>query len=398
MAGLTSVFRWLLALTLLAALVGGGLILRDARPLVTQDPPLTAAERTWALRWLASAKPRGLRDGERVTLTLSEREANILGNYLIDTLGQGRLRVQLWSGRARLAVSLGLPWNPTTQFMNLDLELVAGGRRPRIERAHLAGLPMPDGLAQTLADRLIDALDQSRLLQRVDLQPDLALLTYEWRRDALVKLGTALVSVDELGRILHYQSRLVGYGDAHPKPRTIALADLLTLVLAEAGRQAPAAAPAENRAAILALAAYVNHQRVRDPAKPADATPDPAFRSVALRGRHDLAQHFMTSATLAAQGGSALSDLLGLYKEVSDSRGGSGFSFADLAADRSGTRFGELATGEIKDALAVQQRARNGLREADIMPPIERTARGDERDGLRRRLSRHKKPKLPARR
>ena len=33
-------------------------------------------------------------------------------------------------------------------------------------------------------------------------------------------------------------------------------------------------------------------------------------------------------------------DAIGVYKEVRDSRGGSGFSFNDMAANRAGTRFG----------------------------------------------------------
>jgi uncharacterized protein YfiM (DUF2279 family) len=62
-----------------------------------------------------------------------------------------------------------------------------------------------------------------------------------------------------------------------------------------------------------------------------------------LQGRHDLAQHFAISAALAAWAGEPLANTIGLDKEVDDARGGSGFSFADLAADRAGTRFGELA-------------------------------------------------------
>jgi hypothetical protein len=368
MRRLMKVLSGLLMLVMLTALGLAVLVFLDSRPLVPQDRVLTTAERAWARDWLSSAKPRGLREGERVTLTLSEREATIIGNYLIDTLGQGRFAARLGQDRARLSASLSLPWAPGNRFMNLDLTLAGGEQLPRIEQARFAGLPLPDALAQTIADRLIDALDQSRLLKRVDLKPDLALLTYEWHRDALANVGSGLVSAQERTRILGYQETLVSYGVARPRHQTIVLADLLSLVLSQARRQPPAAAVAENRAAILALTTYVNQQVISDPTRPAT---DVAFRSVTLRARGDLAQHFMVSATLAAQGGTALADLAGLYKELSDSRGGSGFSFADLAADRSGTRFGDLATGSLNGAKAVQEAARNTLTEADIMPPIE---------------------------
>ncbi len=58
-----------------------------------------------------------------------------------------------------------------------------------------------------------------------------------------------------------------------------------------------------------------------------------------LLGRRDLAQHFFVSAHLAAMTGSAGAAAIGLAKELSDSNGGSGFSFADMAANRAGILF-----------------------------------------------------------
>ncbi|HEY7314240.1 MAG TPA: hypothetical protein VH643_33115 [Gemmataceae bacterium] len=61
--------------------------------------------------------------------------------------------------------------------------------------------------------------------------------------------------------------------------------------------------------------------------------------SPALHGRHDLAQHFSVSAALTAVSGPAAAESAGVLKEVMDSRGGSGFSFADLSADFAGIAF-----------------------------------------------------------
>jgi hypothetical protein len=59
-----------------------------------------------------------------------------------------------------------------------------------------------------------------------------------------------------------------------------------------------------------------------------------------VHGRHDLCQHFVVSCALAAVGGPEAAETAGLLKEVLDSRpGGSGFSFADLAADMAGVAF-----------------------------------------------------------
>jgi hypothetical protein len=60
-----------------------------------------------------------------------------------------------------------------------------------------------------------------------------------------------------------------------------------------------------------------------------------------LHGRRDLAQHFFVSAYLTATVGTEAANAAGLAKELLDAQGGSGFSFADLAADRAGVRFAD---------------------------------------------------------
>jgi hypothetical protein len=367
---------WLLLLVLLTILAGAALLFRDSRPLVPRDRALTEAEVSWAKGWLRQANPRGLHDGALVTLILSEQEANVLGNYLIDQIGTGRASVRLEKGLARLAVSLGLPWDPRDSFVNLQLKVVATQDRPRIEEARLAGLPLPEGLVEALTARLTEALDKSRLALHLDLAPDLALVSYEWHREAFEQVGSGLVSPEERARLLHYQEQLVRYGAGRPKGQDLVLPDLISHLLTQAHDQSDADPAAENRAAILALTAYVNRRAIREPV--VMDVKAPAFRPVVLRGRRDLSQHFMTSAALAAHGGNALADLIGLFKEVSDATGGSGFSFADLAADRAGTRFAELATGDIKGARRIQVLAQRGLTEADIMPSV---------DGLREGIS-----------
>jgi hypothetical protein len=58
-----------------------------------------------------------------------------------------------------------------------------------------------------------------------------------------------------------------------------------------------------------------------------------------MRGRRDSAQHFLVSAFLTAQHGALAAEAAGLAKELRDAQGGTGFSFADLAADKAGVLF-----------------------------------------------------------
>jgi hypothetical protein len=90
-----------------------------------------------------------------------------------------------------------------------------------------------------------------------------------------------------------------------------------------------------------------------------------------LRGRVDLAQHFLASAALSATGGAGIADAIGLSKELADSTGGSGFSFTDLAANRAGVRFGEAATSSPASAEGWRRRVRDGFAEDDVMPRVD---------------------------
>ncbi len=108
-------------------------------------------------------------------------------------------------------------------------------------------------------------------------------------------------------------------------------------------------------------------QRRLDALVPAAAdAPWPPAQVLTLHGRHDFAQHFLISALVAAEAGSPLADAVGLWKEFDDLRpGGSGFSFADLAADRAGTRFGELALAAPRQ---LHERLPRGFADAALMP------------------------------
>ncbi len=79
-----------------------------------------------------------------------------------------------------------------------------------------------------------------------------------------------------------------------------------------------------------------------------------------MRGRRDLAQHFVVSSALAAVLTPEAAEAAGLVKEISDSQGSSGFSFADLAADLAGVTFAthladsRLTLADLAESFAVR--------------------------------------------
>ncbi len=152
--------------------------------------------------------------------------------------------------------------------------------------------------------------------------------------------------------------------------REASLVDLLRVVLPVAA-ESEAAGPADDHRASLVIAAfYINDWPITWIAPDARGWPIVPPRRVTLNGRRDQARHFVTSAAMAAAAGSAFSDVVGLYKELQDSRGGSGFSFTDMAANRAGQRFGTLATASPGSARQLAARLRGPFTDADLVPDM----------------------------
>ncbi|NQZ89134.1 MAG: hypothetical protein HRT54_16275 [Colwellia sp.] len=92
---------------------------------------------------------------------------------------------------------------------------------------------------------------------------------------------------------------------------------------------------------------------------------------VKLRQRVDIQKHFIYSVALQLFGTSTASNAIGELKEFLDSKnGGSGFSFADLMADRAGTRLSMLATDSDESALKVQEHLADITDEALLLPEL----------------------------
>ncbi|MHC4404953.1 MAG: hypothetical protein ACYTG0_35345 [Planctomycetota bacterium] len=78
-----------------------------------------------------------------------------------------------------------------------------------------------------------------------------------------------------------------------------------------------------------------------------------------MRGRRDLTQHFVVSCALVVLTVPQAAEGLGLAKEISDAKGGSGFSFVDLLADLAGielanrVRDGKPPLAELARSFAV---------------------------------------------
>ena len=131
----------------------------------------------------------------------------------------------------------------------------------------------------------------------------------------------------------------------------------------------------ENRAAILALSIYAGHWRFKQfigniGTKHLKSN-SLIKKNIVLAGRQDLRLHFIVSAGIKVLADSGISFTAGEFKELLDAvSGGSGFSFADLAADRAGTHFAQTAITNNSEAAKLQQIIISNPKETAFFPDI----------------------------
>jgi hypothetical protein len=363
-----------LALVLAAAL----LLATDRQAVINRAAEITPESIGRAKRILEANDPRRLRTGERRIIAVSHGDLDLAANYLAQQYTGGSARVSLQDDDARVTASVPVPKIPISIYINVDAVLTEATPLPSVKRLQLGRLPIPRSLADWLLQRVIieaigeEAFDASTTAaKKLDIRNGSVAVTYEWHPNLKENIRSALLSPEDRERLEVYQRRLSAITRSVSSPN-ISLAELLSPIFNLAQERSRHDDPlAENRAAILILTFYVNHGALDALLPAARNWPEPSARTITLAGREDFSKHFMTSAALAAKAGGILADAVGVYKEIADSRGGSGFSFGDIAADRAGTRFGEEAVQSADAARQLQQRVAAGIVDRDIIPVTE---------------------------
>jgi hypothetical protein len=369
------IFFLILALPLILA--GAVYLAIDTEPNINRAAEITPSSIERAKRILDQNDPRKLKSGARRTISVGASDLDLAANYLARQYASGGARVQLKRGAAQVGASLRLPMIPAQIYLNFNALLVEDGALPRFESLRVGQLSIPPSVAHWLIPRLFalafddaDIRSFSGVIKRVSVSESRIALTYEWQADLPDKLRTVLLPAEERERLHVYQERLAAVSRTL-KAKNVSLTELLVpLFILAAERSSDDNAIAENRAAILLLTLYVLGQNLETILPEAKNWSRPPAHSVLLNHRDDFPKHFIVSAALAAKAGGPLADAVGIYKEIEDSRGGSGFSFNDIAADRAGARFGEYAANSAS-ARKLQQRQRAGISEKDLMPATE---------------------------
>jgi hypothetical protein len=383
-----------LALVGILLIVLAGILLEravEASALPIPMPQVTSAEKRRLYALFSGKNPVKLEAGETAEVRLTDQDINLLlawGLPLLDLAPSAT--VGLHPGRGHLMASVRIPG--TSKFLNVAAQATFGFAAGQLqllpERLRVGQLEIPVRLFQGLAPAAARAvMEDERIkpmvaaVRSIDLTDGAVTLRYGYGkppRGFVASLfheeGSETIDVEgvraQARHLVASKASVTGNNDER-----FGKAVQIAFRYAQEHSNGSSAIAA-NRNAILVLGIALGHARVEtligsflDEGTRASLHVD--FSRTTLRQREDWPKHFFVSAALTIIAIGRVSDATGLFKEEKDSGGGSGFSFADLLADRSGTTFAQVATRSEASARALQARLDQGFNVDDYFPPAD---------------------------
>jgi hypothetical protein len=312
-------------------------------------------------------------------IELSEADLNLAANYLLNRYRKSAAKIELKDNMLRFTVTMTLPQNSLGHYVNISFRLGNNDsiERPSLKKFKAGKLLLPAKFAAFVINKTIryTSLNDYFILathpvKYVKIDQQKITIIYFSSQENLTKARNFLTQRGDSPGSDIYQQKLAEIVARHDPAWRLSLADLLKPLFELAYQRSTLKnAIDENKLVIMAINDYVNKKETKKflsiPVSiPAKGKQYSAF----LYKRIDLAQHFIGSAAITASVNGQVARALGEDKELSDAQGGSGFSFIDLAADKAGTRFGEMATSSPESARKIQKEMSTIKDYSDFMP------------------------------
>ncbi len=346
---------------------------------------------------------KGLMDdspNQRSEITVSEKEINSIIILAMRGIKGLKGRVNIAPFGIKAALTFHVPSNPFGNYINLTGTIIPSTQGLFINDASIGAIELAGervlSIIVTLLNQLLDGKATGTALansiESIQVKDTTLSLIYhpvpnlrriidgskaqiKEIRDDLELLGDPATTKLYYQQLCKFHSQISGFGDVslgYYLSAAFSFAKQRTLI-----SEAPVQ---ENQAAILALAIFlgsIDFNSIIGAIDKATFQDCPSVGDhIVLAHRNDLRLHFIFSSALKVISDSNISFTMGEFKELLDSQqGGSGFSFADLAADRAGIYFTEQALDK-NSALHIQRMASDLINEALFFPSISELPEG----------------------
>jgi len=344
------------------------------------------ADRAVGTRQFVKRVIEDLRNESDKALTISASEDDLNGLFAF-----GHRSIDKINGKAIITTegfqtlaTIRLPHNFIGDYLNFKVHIASSTSGLHFDKASVGHFTFSDPTLRFFAILLLDlavGADEGKALyeavervvlhdKRIDIHlkpiPNMNRHVLNMRdRLSLVRDEVALMGDPK--KVRYYYTQLMKRSKNIPEGEAISLSyfigDLFKIAEARGGDPV-----VENRAAILALGIYFGSWRVEQMVGAVRTDEMKKLgrntQNVGLAGREDLRLHFIISAALEIASERGITHAIGEFKELLDAGdGGSGFSFVDLAADRAGVLFSEMATSPATAKRFQEQLAANAHEE-----------------------------------
>ena len=313
------------------------------------------------------------------TIELTQPDINLAANYLFNRYRKSAVKIELKDNIVRFVVTMTLPKNYLGQYLNISFRFGNEGNNelPSLKKFKAGELLLPAKFSAFVIDNIIrhTSLNEyfilaTRPIRSIIIDQEKVTISYHSSLENLIQAQNVLADGGKNKDLDIYQQKLTDVIAQHDSTWRLSLADLLKPLFTLAYQRSNLEnAIDENKMAIITINNYVNRKETKKFLSLPLATLNTDKRyPTFLYKRIDLAQHFIGSAAITASMNDQISKTVGEEKELSDAQGGSGFSFVDLAADKAGTRFGEMATSSPESARKLQKKISEIKDYTDFMP------------------------------
>jgi hypothetical protein len=377
-------------LSFLISIAAGSLFVYSLHdtPIVAKLDPLTAQQIKKVKTIIKANNPSHFTAGDKRTSSISESELNLLLSHSLARFDDRlRANVKLFNNSLYLTSSLSLPSNPLGNYLNISTEIKNNNQKIKINSLDIGDIQVPVFVATFLLNIInneissyfVEYQDIMNSINDFRFQKGRASINYVWNPGVAHKiknrLASQVISPDLRKKIIVYTKKLSTVARSISGKRS-SLIKLLKPMFGYAVERSQNNDPVEeNRALFITLGAHMLGKNI--PLLLGNRNVEHVVtRNYYLHNRNDLSKHFLISSALTAIANPAVAQAIGLEKEIDDSSGGSGFSFADLAADRAGVALANMGLASNKQAHTLQQRLANINSQADFMPSIDSLKEG----------------------
>ncbi|MFT5541311.1 MAG: hypothetical protein ACI97K_000686 [Glaciecola sp.] len=300
---------------------------------------------------------------QKIEISLSQAES-LLG-FTQRAVPSIRSELKLSDGYADIHISYQLPLYFFSSYINLAIK-VKEADGILVDKISIGAITIPGSWALSFAESLVNSYTNSEVatkaikqVVKTAISADQIILKLNPMDSLLKELKNVKTSGDDNESKLlqiktaHYLKFLSKLPHSNKANKDTSLSYYLYELMAEAKaiisedkQENLRSATLENEAVIMALAIYAGHRRFSTVVGNLSFAVDPiptARQKPVLANRKDLSLHFIFSAAIKLLSEQGISVAVGEFKELMDrGKGGSGFSFVDLAADMAGANFAAL--------------------------------------------------------